>query len=189
MELGAAWTISLVLLPGAGLLGAALHKLAIGWRLRDMRKGARDEERVGQAIEYALTREQCAVAHHVERIARVGDIDHLVATPRGLWVIETKHGRVPSPDFPETLRRIALNVEAVRDWAPGMLVTGCLVFASGRSAPPKPTYEWGAETIKCFESAEALMREVKAEARREGGSSEIARRVWQLGKVEGARSR
>ena len=51
----------------------------------------------------------------VETIARVGDIDHLVATPRGLWVVETRHGRVASPDFPETLRRIALNVEAVRD--------------------------------------------------------------------------
>ena len=51
---------------------------------------------VGQAIEYPSTRERCAVAHHLEEIARVGGIDHLVATPRGLWVIETKHGLVPS---------------------------------------------------------------------------------------------
>ena len=135
MELGMAWTISFVLLPAAGLLGAALHRLARGWRLPDMKKGVRAEEMVGQAIEYALTRERCAVAHHVEGIARVGDIDHLVSTPRGLWVIETKHRSVPRSDFQETLRRIALNVKAVRDWAPGMRVTGCLVFATGHDIP------------------------------------------------------
>ena len=189
MELGTAWTISFVLLPGAGLLGAALHKLARGWRLPDMRKGARAEETVGLAIEFALTRDRCAVAHNVEGIARVGDIDHLVATPRGLWVIETKHGRVPKPEFQETLRRIALNVQAVRDWAPRMRVTGCLVFASLHGKPPKRTYEWGTETIKCFESAKSLMREMKAEAHREGDSTEIAREVWRLGRADGARSR
>ena len=189
MELGAEWTISFVLLPAAVLLGAALHKLAKGWRLPDMRKGAHAEERVGLAIEYALTRERCAVAHNVEKIARVGDIDHLVATPSGLWVVETKHALVPGAEFPETLRRIALNVGAVRDWAPGMRVTGCLVFAAGRGVPPKPTYEWGTEQIRCFHSAESLMREVRAEARSEGGSSNIAPRVWRLGKVQGAKSR
>ncbi len=94
--LGTEWTIVFVLLPAVGLLVAALYKWARGWRLPDMGNGARAEEAVGQAIEYALTRERCAVVHHVEEIAKVGDIDHLVATPRGLWVIETKHGRVPS---------------------------------------------------------------------------------------------
>ena len=187
--LGAGLTVSFVLLPGAGLLGAALYLLAKGWRLPDMRKGAHAEETVGQAIEYALTRERCAVAHHVEGFASVGDIDHLVATPRGLWVIETKHGRVPISKFQETLRRIARNVEAVRDWAPGMRVTGCLVFVAWSGPPPKPAYEWGPETIRCFASAASLMRELKAEARCEGGSSDLARRVWRLGKVEGPRSR
>ncbi len=162
-----------------------MHQLASGWRFPDMRKGTRGEEKAGQAIEYALTLERCAVAHHAEGDRQGGDIDHLVAMPRGLWVIETKHGRVPSPKFRETLRRIARNVEAVRDWAPGMRVTGCLVFATGRGAPPKPTYEGGAETTRCFESAASLMREVKAEARCEGGSSDSARRVLRLGKGEG----
>lgn len=189
MDLGAGWTLSFVLLPSAGLLGAALYKLVRGWRLPDMTKGAGAEAKVGLAIEYALTRERCAVAHNVEGIARVGDIDHLVATPRGLWVIETKHRRVPRPDFQETLRRIARNVQAVRDWAPGTPVTGCLVIVTGRNDPPKPTYEWGTETIRCFESAESLMREVRAEARSEDGSSDIARSVWRLGKEEGARVR
>ena len=64
-------------------------------------------------------------------------------------------------------------------------MTGCLVFAAGRDVPPKPTYEWGTEAIRCFHSSASLMREVRAEARSEGGSPDIARRVWRLGKVRG----
>ena len=123
-SLGAEWTLVLVLLPAAGFLVAALYRLVRGWRLPDMRKGASAEVAVGQAIEYVLTRDRCAVAHHVEEIAKVGDVDHLVATPRGPWVIETKHRRVPSSSFQETLCRIALNVEAVRDWAQHCTKTG-----------------------------------------------------------------
>ena len=154
-----------------------------------MRKGARAEETVGQAIEYALTRQSCAVAHHVEEIASVGDIDHLVATPFGLWVIETKHGRVPKSEFPETLRRIAKNVEGVREWAPGTRVTGCLVFAREQKPPPKAKFKSGSETIRCFESAKSLKHELRAEAHKEGGSSELARRVWKLDSLEGAADR
>ena len=178
------WTVWSILLPGAVFLGVACFKARRGWRLADMRKGARAEERVGQAIEYALTSERCAVAHHVEGIAKIGDIDHLVATPRGVWVIETKYGRVPKREFREMLRRIALNVAGVRNWVRGMQVTGCLVFASEPKQPPKPTYEHGAETIRCFANPESLMRALRDEARAEGGSSSIARKVWRLAKVE-----
>ena len=184
---GSGWIIWLVLLlPGAAFVGGALYKAQRGWRLKDMKKGAQAEETVGQAIEYALTRESCAVAHHVEGIASVGDIDHLVATPLGLWVIETKHGRVPKSEFPETLRRIANNVEGVRQWAPGTPVTGCLVFAREQKPPPKLTFEWGSETIRCFKNAKSLMHKLRAEAHKEGGSSELAQRVWKLGSLEGA---
>ena len=173
-----------LLLPGVGFLLAALYKAKRGWRLTDMKKGARAEETIGQAIEYALTRDACAVAHHVEDIARVGDIDHLVATPDGLWVIETKHGRVPTSEFRETLRRIAANVEAVREWAPDTPVTGCLVFGSDQERPPKPTYNHGKETIRAFGSRTKLMRELRSEARGTGGSNDLAMRVWKLGSLD-----
>lgn len=172
-----------MLLPGAGFLLAALYKAKRGWRLPDMRKGARAEETIGQAIEYALTRDACAVAHHVEEIARVGDIDHLVATPAGLWVIETKHGRIPKAEFAETLRRIAANVEGVREWAPDARVTGCLVFGSDQQKRPKPAFGHGKETIRAFADRRALMRELRKEARGSGDSLELARRVWKLGKL------
>ncbi len=179
-----AWVVWAVPLAGAAFPGVALFRAKRGWRLADMRKGARAEARVGQAIERALTAERCAVAHHVEGVARIGDIDHLVATPRGLWVIETKHGRVPQREFPETLRRIAVNVEAVRDWAPGQRVTGCLVFANEPERSPRSTYRHGPEAIRCFATPEALIRELREEACAEGGCSRIALKVGLLAQLE-----
>jgi len=186
------WIAWFALLPGAVCLGVAFYKAArpadggvASWRLRDIGTGARAEETVGQAIEYSLTRARCGVAHHVEEIARVGDIDHLVATPSGLWVIETKHGRIPDQQFPEALSRIAANVQAVRDWAPGTQVTGCLVFAGDREVRAKSTYGSGAETIRCFTSAPALMRTLRKEAHGQGPvGADLARRVWTLARAE-----
>ena len=180
----AEWVVWSTPLLGALFLGMALLKARRGWRLADMRKGARAEETVGQAIEYALTAEPCAVAHHVEEVARIGDIDHLVATPGGLWVIETKHGRMRKGQFAETLRRIAANVAGVRNWAPGLPVTGCLVFANEPERRPRSKYRQGTETIRCFANPESLMRELREEARVEGGDSRIARRVWRLARKE-----
>ena len=178
-----AGAVSSTLLPGAVFLGVAVFKAMRGWPLGDMQKGASAEEKVGQAVECALTSEGCAVAHNVESIAEIGDIDHLVATPHGLWVIETKHGLVPKPEFPGTLQRIARNVAAVRKWAPGLRVTGCLVFAHEPEKFPKPFFMWGAEKILCFASPRSLMLKLKDDAHAEGGSPCIAKKVWPLARV------
>ena len=63
------------------------------WNFENLRKGGDAENRVGQIIEYAITARNCAVAHSVTAIAKVGDIDHLVATPAAVWVVETKYKR------------------------------------------------------------------------------------------------
>ena len=152
-----------------------------GWRLRDMRTGAGAEERVGEAIEYALTRAGCAVAHGVTVIAREGDIDHLVATPTRLWVLETKSGRLPRTAFATTLRRIARNVDAVRAWAPGADVVGALVFAGAVRVEAQETYDLGSETIRCFGDRESLMRQLRDEAEGAGKlGTAIVRTVWEL---------
>lgn len=101
-------------------------------------------------------------------------------------MIETKHGRVPKSQFRETLRRIAANVEGVRKWAPGEQVTGCLVFANEQRERPKRTYKHGKETIRAFADPTALMRELRQKARGTGESRKLARRVWELGKLEAA---
>ena len=166
---------------GAVFVAAGTWKAFRGWRLRDMRTGARTEERVGEAIEYALTRPGCAVAHGVTVIAREGDIDHLVAPPARLWVLETKSGRLPPAVFAKTLQRIARNVEAVRSWEPEVDVRGALV--SGGAAPVKAqaTYRSGSETISCFGDRESLIRQLRGEADAEGSlRTGIVRRVWEL---------
>ena len=74
------------------------------WGLENLSKGLDAEMKVGQIIEYAITDARCAVAHSVTSIAKVGDIDHIIATPAAIWVVETKYRWVlqevfPNPDF------------------------------------------------------------------------------------------
>ena len=110
------------------------------WNYGNVRKGVDAETRVGQVIEYAISAEGCAVAHSVSEIAVRGDIDHLVATPLGVRVVETKYRRVRGSRFPKVLEGIAANVEAVRSWVPaGVAVRGCLVLATG-DAPARRSY-------------------------------------------------
>ena len=80
-----------------GFAGAILVAVTAFWivfrkvergRLGRLEKGEDAEVRAGQFIEYALTAPSCAIAHSVTGIARVGDIDHVVATPvRGCLVL------------------------------------------------------------------------------------------------------
>ena len=164
--------------PAIALIAAGAWRLFRGWRLGDVRKGARAEERVGAAIEYALVRSTCAVAHGVTEIAREGDIDHLVATPGGLWVVETKSGGKAR----RYLKRIVKNVEAVREWAPpGVDVTGVLVFAGDLPVEVKHCYERGTETVLCFPDADAFMGHLQIEAGAAGSlESGVVPEVWRL---------
>ena len=143
-------------------------------------KGAVAERNVGGSIEYALTAPGCAVAHSVTEVADIGDIDHLVSTPGCLWVVETKYRKVPKDRFSEVLRRIRVNVQAVRRWAPpGVAVRGCLVIATENKLPRKRLYEDG--QVEVFDSR-SLVRELKREAARPAAQEDVwnARRVWKL---------
>ena len=156
------------------------------WNVDNLIKGERAEARVGQAIEYAIAARNCAVAHSVTAIAKVGDIDHVVATPAAIWVIETKYRKVPSDIYPEVLRRIAANTEAVRKWAPaGRPVRGCLVLAY-EPRKFKPSALAGQEEIAVYteKTLGDFMRELREEARgQEVADEQIARHIWKLGRV------
>ena len=154
-------------------------------RLGRLEKGEDAEVRAGQIIEHALTAPGCAVAHSVTDIARVGDIDHLVATPVCLWVIETKYKKVPPERFQEVLRRIANNTAAVRKWAPpGTPVRACLVLAYEKRIKRKD-YDYRKEPIVARTPA-LLARELAVEAGRTRMLDEgIAAAVWKLGHVVG----
>lgn len=123
---GLGWTIVIWGTTAAGILIAILRR----WNIDNLRKGLDAETLVGQTIERAITAENCAVAHSVTKIAKVGDIDHIVTTPKAVWVIETKYGRVPKKKFPRVLDRIAANMCSVRKQMPDKkTVRGCLVLA------------------------------------------------------------
>ena len=156
------------------------------WTIDNLQKGLDAENRVGQIIEYAITAKDCAVAHSVTEIAKVGDIDHIVATPRGIWVIETKYKKVPKKSFPEVLGRIAANTDAVRKWAPaGTHVRGCLVLAY-EPEKAKKSFSHGNEKIAVYteDSLATLMRELRKEARgRRSLDGQISKDIWKLGHV------
>ena len=136
-----------------------------------------------QAIEHALTTPGCAVAHSVRSIGRARNIDHLVATPLRLWVIETKYEGVPRDQFPDVLRQVAEHTSAVWKWAPpGTPVRGCLVLAK-ESMPGRRTYDYGKEPVVVHTPA-SLASELKAEASQERMIDErVAADVRELARV------
>lgn len=143
-------------------------------------KGVAAERHVGGLIEYAMTAPGCAIAHSVTGVADVGDIDHLVTTPGTVWVLETKYRRVPKDRFPEVLRRIVANVEAVRRWTgSGVTVKGCLVLAAEEELPQKRLYENGKVEVL---DPSSLGRRIHEESAIEANDTDllIARRVWGL---------
>ena len=153
------------------------------WSLANLEKGLDAEYRIGQVIDYALVPPGCAVAHGVTGIGVGGDIDHLVATPGGLWVIETKVRAVPRKRFPAVLDRIADNVRAVGDWAPGVPVRGCLVLLEAFEG--RRDYEGGNGTPVVLHDEKSLRDALRAEVLEKGpGDGRLARRVWALGRVE-----
>ena len=163
---------------------AARHTLSPtnSWNLENLAKGVDAETRVGQVIERAITAEHCAVAHSVTEIAKVGDIDHIVATPRAVWVIETKYKKVPEDLFDGVLRRIAANTRAVRQcsWLPeGTPVRGCLVLAYQKKLV-KTKYKAEGELITAYTTT-SLSKEMESEAL-EGPSLDggIVEEIWTL---------
>ena len=147
-------------------------------------KGVAAERSIGGLAEYALTARGCAVAHSVTRIAEIGDIDHLVATPGCLWVVETKYGKIPRDRFPEVLRRLRVNLEAVRRWAPsGVEVKGCLVLATARKLPHKRLYENGQVEVFGPKSLVCKLLGASATPANEADLS-TAKRVWALASGE-----
>ena len=59
-----------------------------------------------------------------------GDVDHIVATPESVWVIETKYRRVPPKQFPKVLLRLHACRGRVEALLPAdTAVKACLVLA------------------------------------------------------------
>ena len=82
------------------------------------------ERRVGDLIEHAVVETGCAFAHDVkEALGGSGNVDHVVMTPAGVWVVETKAHWLSTRRFPA-----ALAQAAAADLVVTGLVLGYLVF-------------------------------------------------------------
>ena len=67
-------------------------------------RGLRAEQRIGDLIEHALAGAGCAFALDVkEALNGSGNVDHVVMTPAGIWVVETKSGWLSKRQFPQAL--------------------------------------------------------------------------------------
>ena len=180
------WPFSLLIpLFGIGVFGYGIW--LIGWRLDEWEMGSDGEQRTGQAIEQALAVKHCAVAHNVNELSGTrGDIDHLVATPGVLWVVETKYHRVPKNYFPEVLRRIRHNVRAVRNWVDkefpetNTQVQGCLVLVEPHT-PPSPSTNDPDEKILIFDGKSFRDMMQKAAQHDAPSESQLPNMLWRLG--------
>ena len=188
--------VSLILDPGwvtpltiafmaASLIGMRLASRSMDrGRIAGWLKGAESEEHVGQVLEYAITAPHCAVAHSVTELTGAGDIDHLVATPAGLWLVETKHRRLPRKMFPQTLAAIARKMKAARAWAPpDTPVRGCLVLDNPEGTRRR-RYDASDETI-FVHTTDSLAKLLAEEAGAYPSvSPKLANAVWQLGRTQ-----
>lgn len=162
--------------------------LACWWwrrhRRNDLRKGHTAERQVGRALEQAVTAEGCAVAHNVTAIMDSGDIDHIVATPQKVWVIETKYRRVPENRFPKVLSRLhecRARVQAVLP--PGTPVQACLVLAYEESGVQ--AIRDGIRVYNNDRFRHALLPSLKEERLGPGEvDAQVAAVVWRLSRGE-----
>ena len=181
--IGHGWAI------GAYLAAAAAALLAVGiskrpayrWNQENLRKGAYAEIHVGQIIEEVITNETCAIAHGVTRSEERGDIDHLVATPTGIWIVETKYRPVPQDKFSKVLRHIEESIDWVREWAPiETPVKGCLVLV--KEWKQQRDYTSGDKKITAY-TPEQFEEALKREARKKQSIDErVTAKIWDLGR-------
>lgn len=151
-------------------------------RRRNFEKGHVAERQIGRALEQAVTADNCAIAHNVEGVASSRDIDHIVATPQGVWVVETKYRRVPNRNFPYVLKRIGADVARMRErLPPDTPVHGCLVLAyetDGVVAERDGVRVYNHDTF-----ATEFLVTLRNERRDDlTVNRQVARVVWQLGR-------
>ena len=171
----------LIVMATAFVLGGGAYVWARygRWSNENLEKGWRGERRVGEEIEHAITARGCAVAHGVKDVAAIGDIDHLVATPSRLWVVETKYRWLPKEAFTEALRRLERNMDAVAMKFPQTPIQGCLVLAYEKEKEVKRRrYNNGRIVVH---KPETLLEALQDEAQRKLSlDPAVAKRIWEL---------
>ena len=159
-----------------------------GWVESTWRAGWDAERRVGDLIEHAIVETGCAFAHDVkEALGGSGNVDHVVMTPAGVWVVETKAHWLSKRRFPAALGQAANNARRVRRHLKTPLpVRAALVIAERTDGPFERDHDWEGEPVKVFDAM--TFWRVLREERRQGRGFErfcdterVERVVWDLG--------
>ena len=175
-----------------GVLVATLGTLLVYVRRVDATwgRGMEAERRVGDLIEHAVAQPGCAFAHDVkEALGGRGNVDHVVMTPAGVWVVETKAAWLSRRKFPAALCQAAENTNRVRRHLQTSLpVRGALVIADPEKGSHDADHDWRGEPVKAFGAKQfwSVLRAEVGQAPRSalaGEGERTARRVWGLGSM------
>ena len=158
-------------------------------------RGLEAERQIGDFIELAVVKSGCAFAHDVkEGLGGPGNVDHVVMTPVGIWVVETKARRVSKQRFPSALSQVAENVRRVRrHLETSVTIRGALVIADRADDSLDSDRDWNGEVVKVF-GAKRFLGVLRAECKEVGaiGKSvemkQVEAAVWQLGSTGHAES-
>ena len=102
-------------MPGVAIMAIGIGLFCCRRIYATYGRGLEAERLVGDLIDHAIAGPGCAVAHDVmEALRGSGNVDHVVMTPVGIWVVETKSGWVEKRRFPGALRQVGENVKRVR---------------------------------------------------------------------------
>ncbi len=177
------WAMGGVRVLAFGIFYAYCHRVDATWG-----RGLEAERQIGDFIEHALAQRGCAFAHDVkEALGGRGNIDHVVMTPAGVWVVETKSDRLSKRRFPPALRQVAQNVERVRSHLETSLpVRGALVIAERSNDSLDADYDWNGEPVKAFGAKKfwSVLRDEREDltaSGRPGETARVERLVWNLG--------
>ena len=177
------WAMVGVMVLAFGVFWAYCLRVDATWG-----RGLKAERQIGDFIEHAVAQRGCAFAHDVkEALGGQGNVDHVVMTPAGIWVVETKARRVSKRRFRRALRQVAENVRRVRQRLDTSLpIRGALVIADRTDDSLESDHDWSGEPIKVFGAKRfwSVLRVEGEQPRSIGRSPETARverLVWDLG--------
>ena len=177
------WGILGVMIVAFGAFYSFCRRVDATWG-----RGLEAERQVGDLIEHGVAQRGCAFAHDVkEALGGRGNVDHVVMTPAGIWVVETKSDWLSKRRFRPALRQVAENARRVRRHLETSLpVRGVLVIADRSNDSLEAEYDWNGEPVKAFGAKTFwnLLRREREHDHALGRSSETARverLVWNLG--------
>ena len=178
---GASWAVLGALVLALGGLYAYGLRVDATWI-----KGLKAERRVGDLIEHAVAKRGCAFAHDVKEVlGGRGNVDHVVMTPAGIWVVETKAEWLSKSRFRPALRQAAENAQRVRRHLKTSLPVRAALVIAAKDALEADCDSKG-EAVKVF-GAKRFWRVLCTECEKASAdgpppeTTTVERQVWNLG--------